>query len=305
MTASFPGVFRRLASGYRRMSISLLPATVIFLALLLSGCSGSGAVSGKRVLRIKGSDTMLLLATRWAEEFMQLHPDAAVYVEGGGSATGIDALIEGDVDLCTASRTLRADEARRLLEKRGSLGISVLTAKDALSVYLHPDNPLHNLTQAQLRGLFTGTITRWDAIGGAPLPVQVISRSPNSGTYLFFEEHILEGRTYAETAVIVPTTPAVIRQVQANPGAIGYGGVAYGAEVIHASVDGVAPTQENVMNGTYPISRYLYLYAAAIPDGLVKEFIDWVLSIAGQQIVHEVGYIPLWDLTKEGLDVLK
>jgi len=283
----------------RRLSLPGLAAWLLLAAVALPGCTGSGPHARGGVLRIKGSDTMLLLARRWAEEYMRRNPDVAVYVEGGGSALGIRALINGEADLCTASRTLRAEEAQRLIEKQGSLGLSVLTARDALSVYLHPDNPVRNLTRAQLRGLFTGAITRWDQIGGPPLPVNVISRSPNSGTYLFFEEHILDGAAYTETAHIVPTTMAVIQLVRSDPGAIGYGGGAFSAGVIHASVDDVAPTRENVMNGSYPISRYLYLYTAAVPDGLIKDFIDWTVGSEGQQIVSDVGYIPLWEVSEK------
>ena len=277
----------------------ILPAAV--LALLLSGCAGSAEREdeGTRSIRIKGSDTMLRLVNRWAEEFMKLHPDIAVYVEGGGSETGIRALIDGDTDLTSASRTLRASEVKQLLQKRGSLGLSILTAKDALSVYLHPDNPVRDLTLEQLQDIFTGQITNWKEVGGADAAIRVISRPPNSGTFLFFEEHVLEGESYTERSESVPTTSAVIRAVRENPAAVGYGGLAYGRDVIHIAVDGVEPTAENVRNGSYPIARYLYLFAAEPPEGEIKLFVDWILSNSGQNIVGEVGYIPLWELPGE------
>ncbi|MBR9974392.1 MAG: phosphate ABC transporter substrate-binding protein [Bacteroidetes bacterium] len=269
-------------------------------ALLLAGCaSAPSSTSGKAVVRIKGSDTMLLLVSRWAEEFMKLHPEIAIYAEGGGTETGIDALINGKAELSAASRTLRAEEARLLLEKRRSLGYSVLTAKDALSVYLHPDNPVRNLSLEQTRDIFTGRRTLWTEFGGNPVPVLVVGRQPNSGTQLFFEEHVLEGAAYASSTLTVPTTKAVVRMVKRHRGAIGYGGLAFGADVTHASIDGVAPTAGNVRDGSYPISRYLYLYAAEPPAGAVKEFIDWILSNHGQRVVSDVGYIPLWDVTGE------
>ncbi len=294
-------VTARIGSRPARRSVarSILPAMVI--ALALSACSGSAESedAGMRSIRIKGSDTMLRLVNRWAEEFMKLHPDIAVYVEGGGTETGIRALIEGETDLTSASRTLRAPEVKLLLQKRGSLGLSILTAKDALSVYLHPDNPVDDLSLAQLRGIFTGAITDWKEVGGADAPIRVISRPPNSGTFLFFEEHVLEGDSYTERSTSVPTTAAVIREVRADSTAIGYGGLAYGRDVIHIAVDGVEPTAENVRNGSYPIARYLYLFAAEPPDGAMKMFVDWILSNSGQNIVREVGYIPLWELPAE------
>lgn len=277
----------------------ILPAAA--LALMLLGCAGSAESEreGTRSIRIKGSDTMLRLVNRWAEEFMKVHPDIAVYVEGGGTETGIRALIEGETDLTSASRTLRAPEVKRLLQKRGSLGLSILTAKDALSVYLHPDNPVQDLTLEQLRDIFTGEIRNWKDAGGQNATIRVISRPPNSGTFVFFEEHVLEGESYTRRSESVPTTSAVIREVRADPDAIGYGGLAYGRDVIHIAVDGVEPTAENVRNGSYPIARYLYLFAAEPPEGDIKMFVDWILSNSGQEIVGEVGYIPLWELPTE------
>lgn len=282
------------------LPVSVTTLIVFVAALLIAGCASTpSSTSGKAVVRIKGSDTMLLLVSRWAEEFMKLHPEIAIYAEGGGTETGIDALINGNAELSAASRTLRAEEARLLLEKRRSLGYSILTAKDALSVYLHPDNPVRNLSLEQTRDIFTGRRTLWTEFGGNPVPVLVVGRQPNSGTQLFFEEHVLEGAAYASSTVTLPTTKAVVRMVKRHRGAIGYGGLAFGADVTHASIDGVAPTAGNVRNGSYPISRYLYLYAAEPPAGAVKEFIDWILSNHGQRVVSDVGYIPLWEITGE------
>jgi phosphate transport system substrate-binding protein len=283
-----------LISGSR---IKRLKFALSLAAAVLAGCSAGQELlqPEKTTIRIKGSDTMHQLATRWAEEFMKVHPAVAVYVTSGGTESGIRALIDGDVDMCTASRTLHADEARDLLKKQRSLGFSILTAKDALSVYLHPENPVKNLTLPQVRGLFSGEFAAWSDIGGEAVPVQVTGRPPNSGTYFFFEEHVLQGDTYASSTVTVPTTSLLVSMIRNNRGAIGYGGLAYGDDVTHASIDGVTPTAENVRNGSYPISRYLYLYAAAAPEGAIKQFVDWILSNSGQNIVREVGYIPLWE----------
>ena len=286
--------------GVTAASTVCLFLAVIIASVLLTGCTaamGDGDPA-KRVLRIKGSDTMLILAVRWAEEFMKRHPDIAVYVDGGGSGSGLRALIDGDAELCTSSRPMRAEEARELLQRQRSLGFSILTAKDALSVYLHPENPIRNLSLAQLRAVFLGEVQSWSALGGEDVPVRIFGRPPNSGTHLFFEEHALEGHASASTTTTIPTTPGLVERIRRDRGAIGYGGLAFGSDVTHVSIDGIAPTAENVRNGTYPIARYLYLYAARAPEGDRKRFIDFVLSSAGQAVVHEVGYIPLWETVK-------
>jgi phosphate transport system substrate-binding protein len=289
----------RPALGFSLSTAPLFAAALLLAAaLVLPGCGSAPPQRGEgtETLHIKGSDTMLRLVNRWAEDFMKLHPEIAVYTEGGGSETGIRALIEGDADLSSASRTLRPSEVKQLLQKRGSLGLSILAAKDALSVYLNPSNPVRDLSLSQLKDIFSGHIENWKEISGEDLPIVVIGRPPNSGTFLFFEEHVLEGEPYGSRSSTVPTTSAVIAQVKAHRGAIGYGGLAYGKDVIHCAVEGVEPTAENVRNGSYPIARYLYFFAAAPPRGSIKLFVDWVLSNAGQQIVEEIGYIPLWEL---------
>ncbi len=236
---------------------------------------------------------MVILAQRWAEEFMKQHGGIAVYVEGGGTATGVEALIKGKIDICTASRPLRSTEARRLAESHQSLGLATLAAKDGLSIYLHPDNPVRNLTLAQVQGIFTGKITNWREVGGENDAIVALSRSPNSGTYLYFQEHVLEGQEYGAHVIVLPTTLAIVAEIGKNPQAIGYGGLAYGRQLVHCNIDGVAPTEENVRKNAYPIARYLYLYTIQKPQGVVKLFMDWVLSQEGQRLIKEIDYIPL------------
>ena len=247
------------------------------------------------IVRIKGSDTMLILATRWAEEYMKLNPNVSVYVDGGGTEKGVEALIKGKADICAASRPLRAQEARLLAEKYRNIGISHLVAKDALSVYINPENSVQNLKLTQLKQIFQGEITNWSQIGGSNDPILVLIRSPNSGTHLYFKKHVLDGESYSQFAQIMPTTSAVVKAVFENKKTIGYGGTAYGTDLIHCQINGIAPTEENVRNDSYPIIRYLYLYTTNTPRGDIKLFIDWVLK-DGQKIVKEVGYIPLWEV---------
>ncbi len=273
------------------------------LPVLLAGCLASRppqAASQASVdepavrIRIRGSDTMVPLVLHWSEAYMQRHPGVSIYVKGGGSRRGIESLILGSADLCSASRAMRADEIKHLHDRRRSLGMGILVAKDALSIYLHPDNPVRNLTMDQLRNILSGKVKNWSEVGGENRSIEVVNRQPNSGTYAFLKEHVLLAEPYIRGARAMPNTAAVIRAVNTNPAAIGYGGIAYGNELIHCSLDGFAPTGDNVVNGTYPLARYLYLYSVTTPNGHLKGFIDFILSDEGQGIVEDVGYIPLW-----------
>ena len=256
------------------------------------------AGSAERI-RIKGSDTMLRLVQLWAEEFMSGHPGVAVEVEGGGSAKGVRALIRGETDLASASRSLRPTEARQLLERQGSLGYATLTARDALSLYLHPDNPVRNLSLEAVAGIFRGEVRRWSEVGGREAQIQVLNRNSASGTHLFFAEHVLRGASYTRRARVLPTTSAIVGAVKSDVDAIGYGGIAYAHGVRPSEIEGVAPTAENVRDGSYPIARYLYLLTAEPPHGPVKAFTDWVLGSAGQRIVAEAGYVALYEPPSE------
>jgi phosphate transport system substrate-binding protein len=247
-----------------------------------------------QTIHIKGSDTMRILVDRLAEEYMKQRPGIAVFVEGGGTALGIRDLIHNRIDICTASRTIRPEEVRQLASHFNRIGINTRVAKDALSVYINPENPVRNLSMQQLEGIFTGKIKNWQAVGGNNARIEVIIRSPNSGTFLFFKEHVMGGKRYTPIAKTEPTTMAIIKAVLEDVNAIGYGGLAYGANVIHCKINQIQPSEKNVSNNRYPIIRYLYFYTIDTPRGNIKAFIDWVLK-DGQQIVREVGYIPLWN----------
>lgn len=227
---------------------------------------------------------------------MKRTPGVSIYTEGGGSATGIAALIKGEVQICTSSRPIRPQEVRRLVKQQDFLGLSFLVAKDALSIYVHPENSVRNLSLEQVQAIFTGEITNWKALGGKDEPILVFMRNPSSGTYLYFQEHVLSGQNYAEHAIMMPTTAAMVEEIGRNPQAIGYGGLAYGKDLVHCNLEGVSPTEENARNGKYPITRYLYFYTLNKPTGAVKAFIEWVLSEEGQSVVKEIGYIPLLDV---------
>ncbi len=286
----------RLAHTVAQSRVGLLLSALIIIGW--SGCSGaieSRSVS-ERTIRIKGSDTILRLALRWAEVFMQSHPGTSIIVEGGGTEVGFEALIDGDADFCAASRPISSEEANRLAERHRSLGFSVLTARDALSFYTHMDNPVASLAMDQVADIFRGRIRNWREVGGQDAPIVVLTRDPNSGTHTYLEEHVLGGGKVKNDARVLPGTAAIVREVSRNVNAIGYGGLAYGENVFDLDINGIPPFPENVRNGTYPVSRYLYLYSVRPPEGIQKQFIDWVLSSAGQRVVQEVGYVPLYDV---------
>jgi phosphate transport system substrate-binding protein len=271
--------------------------TLLFLYLpviiLLSGCSPN--VSNKNIVTIAGSDTMFELTSTLAEEYMKENPGFSVKVEGGGTAAGIRQLIKGEIDICTASRNLKPEEAKALADYYGSLGLVFLIAKDALSIFVHPENPVDNLKYDQLKKIFISDIDNWKSIGGRDTLIQPVIRNPNSGTYLYFKDHVLEGEEYGENTLIIPTTREIVKYVEENVNAIGYGGMGYTGKIKHIKIDGVEPIETNVINDTYPIIRYLHFFTTKSPKGEVKKFIDWVLSPAGQSVVRKAGFIPLWE----------
>jgi len=266
----------------------------LIAAGLLCGCGGllpSG--SGTPHLRIVGSDTMLPVTTRWGYEFKVMNPDIDVTILGGGTRAGIEALINGNADIAAASSQLNPDELRRLLRKERTLTNVVLTAKDALCVYVHPTNPVRSLTLDQLRMIFTGRIRNWNEVGGAARTITLRIREETSGTYWFFLDHVLNGEAYAADAQHYIESRSLIQAIAADSGSIGYGGMAYENGRMHIAVEGIEPAHETVTSNDYPLARYLYLILTREPKGIEKDFIDFVLSAAGQEIVREVGYVPL------------
>ena len=247
----------------------------------------------KKNIRIKGSETLLPLVRAWAASFMAQNPGIAISAKGGGSGAGINALIRGSVDICASSRPMLPIEIKRLFERNGSLGVSIMCAKDALSIYLNPQNPVQNLTMEQLRGIFSGRIKNWMEVGGPNRLIQTISRQPNSGTRKFLQTHLLADEPYGG-ADIEPTMTAVIKAVSKDPDAIGYGGLTRSGAIVQCLIRGIEPTVEAVNSGRYPFARYLYFYTASRPEGPVRNFIDFALSPAGQRLVAREGFVPLF-----------
>lgn len=291
-------------SSRRLRRATLAGALAAMIAAPAAGCSsgedrGTAETAG-RTLRIAGSDTMRILAERWGEAFSETSPGVEVSVEGGGSGRGIAALLNGATDLANASRPMREREKVLLIQGQSKTAREVPVALDALAVFVHPDNPVRALSIAQLRGIYTGEITRWDEVGGTDRAIEVYNRDEASGTYAYFQDHVLEGASYTESARVIAETATIIEAVEGDPGGIGYGGIAYVEKGVNAlavsAADGgepVPPTPEAAVSGRYPLSRILYVYGAGPPGDLVGAYLDFVRSEAGERIVEEVGYYPL------------
>jgi phosphate transport system substrate-binding protein len=242
---------------------------------------------------------MVVLGQRWAEEFMHKHPETTIQVTGGGSGTGISALINGTTDVCEASRAMKDAEKKQLAEKAGAPPVEIPVAKDGLSVYVNEANPLTEMTMSDLKAIFTGKITSWKELGGPDAKIIPYSRENSSGTYVFFKEHVLENADFTPRAQNMPGTAAVVNAVTKEKFSIGYGGAAYakGIKVLKIkkapTAPAIAPAEAAIKDGSYPLSRPLFFYTRAKASADIKAFTDWVLSPEGQAIVVKVGYFPL------------
>jgi phosphate transport system substrate-binding protein len=269
------------------------------LILVVSVAGGCSPRTDQRSLTIKGSDTMVQLGQRWAEVYMQETPGAVVQVTGGGSGTGIAALINGSTNIAQASRAMREEEKAAALEQRGAEVHEVPVALDALAVYVNTDNPVRSLSLEQVSAIFRGEIARWSEVGGPDQAIVLYGRASSSGTYAFFREHVMNEADFAPAYQGLPGTAAVINAVSQDPAGAGYGGIGYvsGVETVSLIAEGggdpIEPTMDNVFTTRYPLSRSLFFYTVGEPEGLIAEFIDWVLGPQGQEIVTEVGYYPL------------
>jgi phosphate transport system substrate-binding protein len=257
------------------------------------------AQAARRGVTIKGSDTMVILSQRWAETYMTSHAGLVIQVTGGGSGTGIAALINGTTDICQASRPMKEDEKKKLRERYQTMGTEIPVAKDGLAIYLNGQNPVQKLSIEQLRAIYTGQVVNWKQLGGNDAAIQLYSRENNSGTYVYFKDNVLMGRDYSPRCQTLPGTAAVVNAVLKDVNGIGYGGAAYAKGIKECAVSKTAnsaailPTAATIADGSYPIARELYFYTRTKPSGDVKKFVDWVLSSEGQQIVTKVGYFPV------------
>lgn len=272
------------------------PTRALLVAAVLAFASPARAGS----ITVKGSDTLVVLAQKWAEAYMGQQPGTKIQVTGGGTGTGFAALQNRTTDLCNASRRIKPAEQANCIKAFGRRPTEYKVCLDGLSLYVSADNPVKELTVAQIADIFTGKTRNWKEVGGADAPIVVYSRENSSGTYEFFKEHVLQGKDFAAGAQTMPGTAAVLQAVAKDRNGIGYGGAAYGAGAKPLRVKrdavspGVEPTEANVVNGTYPIWRHLYVYVnPALDKGEVAAYLAWIRGEAGQRIVKDVGYFPL------------
>ena len=275
----------------KRFLLQILATT---LAFSFVGCVHAAQIT------VKGSDTLVILAQKWAEIYMGLHPDVKIDVTGGGSGIGFAALQAQTTDLCDASRQIKAAELQKCIMAFNKRPTEYKVALDGLSVYVNEGNGVKELTLDQLAGIFTGKITNWKDVGGADLPITIYSRENSSGTYEFFKANVLKGKDFAASAQTMPGTAAIVQAVVKDKNGIGYGGAAYGGSSKLLAIKktdaspAIAPNEETVMNGTYPIWRHLYIYVnPALDKGDIAAYLNWIRSDDGQKYVKDIGYYPL------------
>ncbi len=272
-----------------------------FAALLCvapMACGGRhGAARGEEVV-VRGSDTMVVLAQRWAAAYQRERPGVALQVSGGGSGTGIAALENGTADLATASRAMTDEEHERIRRARGAGVEATRVCVDAITVYVHPSNPIGALSLPQLAALFRGRVRRWSAFGGPDRPVVLYSRESSSGTYAYFKERVLERADFAAEVQSLPGSAAVVDAVAHDPGGVGYGGVvrASGVRVVPLLPPGggaaLPPTAEGVANGSYPLARPLFVYRVGGRGGEPERFARWLDTPLVRELALGAGFYP-------------
>ncbi|MEJ5309687.1 MAG: phosphate ABC transporter substrate-binding protein [Anaerolineae bacterium] len=289
------------------MTIRVL--ALLLLGVALAGCrpqtvqTTTGGVSA--TIQNKGSDTIVNLALAWAERYQTLEPDVRIAVTGGGSGTGIAALINGTVDLANASRRIK-DEEIAAARANGFEPVEHIVARDAIAIVIHPDNPVDKLTLQQISDIYSGKITNWREVGGEDRPIVLLSRETNSGTHVYFLEEVIrlgqkDNKTlFSPDTLLLPSSEGIGAEVRQNPNAIGYDGLGYVTPDMKtvavsrgAGQPYYPPTVETVNAGQYPIARDLYIYTAGEPQGQVKAYLEWILSPAAQEIVLELGFVPV------------
>lgn len=290
-----------------------LGLTLLLAALLVSACGGGSSTAraaspetSGRAIQNKGSDTMVNLALGWAEAYRDVNPDLLIAVTGGGSGTGIAALINGTVDMANASRAMKENEIEEA-KANGIEPVEHVVAIDALAVIVHPDNPVSQLTIDQLADIFTGRITNWQDVGGNDASIVLLSRETNSGTHVYFLEEIVRKGSkeikdiFAPQTLLMPSSVGITSELHRNPNAIGYDGFGY-VDPAHEKLIAIAPdpdspyilpSVETGSDGSYPIARNLYIYTPGEPTGATADYLAWIKGPEGQKIVADLGFVPL------------
>lgn len=268
---------------------NLIKLLVVGLAIFTT----TNLYAAKKSITMAGSTTVLPIAQKCAEAFMDINPKVNISVRGGGSGVGIASLTGKSVDIGLSSRPIR-DKELATAKQKGVNVVGTVVALDGLAIVVHSQNTINEITIKTLKDIYTGKIKNWKALGGPDKEIVVVSRDVASGTFEVFKEKVLGGEKTREDALMLASNKAVATTVQETPGGIGYIGIGYLSEGVKAlKVEGIVPTNKAVLDGSYKLARPLYFYTNGSPKGLVKEFIDFVLSSSGQKLVGETGYVPL------------
>lgn len=296
--------------NYKKIYLLINSLVLLLFLISLSACNtntdvASAAEDSQRAIQNKGSDTLVNLALAWAEAYREVEPSVSIAVTGGGSGTGIAALINGTVDIANASRKMK-DKEIKAAEENGITPVEITVAIDALAVVVHPDNPVSQLTIDQLADIYTGRITNWQDVGGNDAPIIILSRETNSGTHVYFLETVVrkgdkENKDiFAPQTLLMPSSVGITSELRRNPNAIGYDGLGYVTEhekmiavAVNSESPYVMPSVASGSDGSYPIARGLYMYTAGEPSGVIATYLDWIKGPAGQTIVADLGFVPL------------
>jgi phosphate transport system substrate-binding protein len=292
------------------MNRFILLAIIIFALVFSASCGRSSSEeaasdSAATYIENKGSDTIVNLALAWAEKYQADHPEVSISVTGGGSGTGIASLINGTVDIANASRQIKEEEIAEA-NANGIEPVEHIIARDAIAVIVNPQNSVSQLTLKQISDIYSGKINNWLEIGGEDRPIVRLSRETNSGTHVYFLETVLrlgnsEDKTlFSMDTLLLPSSEGIVAEVRQNPNAIGYDGLGYVPDdlkmIAIAEEEGgayVLPSITTVDDKSYPIARDLYMYTDGEPTGIVKKYLDWILSAEAQEIVAELGFVPV------------
>ena len=285
--------------------VTLLLAALSFLAACTPRAGGAGTPAGGPAVNDIGSDTMVNLALAWGQAYETSHPAVNVSVTGGGSGTGLAALINGTADIANASRAIKPEE-KAAAQANGFDPVEFITARDAIAVVVNPGNPVSQLSLPQLSAIYSGQLTNWSQVGGDNRPIVLLSRETNSGTHVYFLQNVLRlgqadnSALFSPDTLLLPSSEGISAEVRQNPNAIGYDGLGYVTAdmktVAVSAKDGgpfVLPSIATVNDKTYPISRDLYMYTAGEPRGAIKDYLDWVVSPEAQKIVADLGFVPV------------
>ncbi|MBN1595190.1 PstS family phosphate ABC transporter substrate-binding protein [candidate division FCPU426 bacterium] len=276
--------------------------SVIAQTAVILGMAGWSLNAAAEAVQIKGSDTLVHLSSAWAEKFMAANPDIEVAVTGGGSGTGIASLLNGTADLANASRPIK-DSEQKMAKAKGFEAIEHTVALDGIAVIVNPSNPVKVLAMNQIKKIYTGQITNWKAVGGSNAKIVLYTRDSSSGTFAFFQEHVLEKKDYSVKARRLASNSAIVQGVAEDMNSIGYVGLGYLVEAGNTvralqvkkneTSPAIGPANATVKDGTYPISRGLYVYSHGRPQGAAKTFVDYMLSTEGQKTVEEMGFVKV------------